>query len=202
MVDNRGMHSWEALLPCRLRSSGIVSTAFLSLAKADLRVAGQHVCDLPYGRNGHPDDPLAVLTERRGTCSTKHALLRRLAIEQEIDLLLILGIYEMNERNTPGVGSVLERYGLNALPEAHCYLRVGNERIDVTRQNVGSHVEPISHFLHEEEIDPSQITLYKSGVHKSFLQQWITERPDIREFSLASIWEIREECIAALSLRR
>jgi hypothetical protein len=108
----------------------------------------------------------------------------------------------MNERNTPGVGSVLERYGLNALPEAHCYLRVGNERIDVTRQNVGSHVEPISHFLHEEEIDPSQITLYKSGVHKSFLQQWITERPDIREFSLASIWEIREECIAALSLRR
>jgi hypothetical protein len=37
-------------------------------------------------------------------------------------------------------------------------------------------VEPIFHFLHEEEIDPSQITLYKRGVHKSFLQQWITER--------------------------
>jgi hypothetical protein len=196
------MHSWEALFPYRLRPSGTVSTAFLSLAKADLRVAGQHVCELPYGRNGHPDDPLTVLTERRGTCSTKHALLRRLAIEQGIDLVLILGIYEMNERNTPGVGSVLQRHGLNALPEAHCYLRVGNERIDVTRQHARGYVEPISHFLHEEEIDPSQITLYKCRVHKSFLQQWITERRGVGESSLASIWEIREECIAALSLRR
>jgi hypothetical protein len=170
------MHSWKALFPCRLRPSGIISTAFLSFAKADLRVAGQHASELPYSRNGRPADPLAVLTDRRGTCSTKHALLRRLAIEQEIDLVLILGIYEMNERNTPGVGSVLQRHGLNALPEAHCYLRVGNERIDVTRQHARSYVEPIFHFLHEEEIDPSQITLYKRGVHKSFLQQWITER--------------------------
>src|SRR5580693_6979785 len=99
------MHSWESLVPCGLRPGGAVSTAFLSLARADLRAAGQYVCELAYGRNSDPDDPLVVLTERRGTCSTKHALLRRLSIEQEIDLLLILGIYEMNERNTPGVGS-------------------------------------------------------------------------------------------------
>ena len=116
--------------------------------------------------------------------------------------MLILGIYEMNERNTPGVGSVLQRHGLNALPEAHCYLRVGNERIDVTRQHARNYVEPISHFLHEEEIDPSQITLYKIGVHKSFLQQWVKRKARCRRLSLASIWEIREECIAALSLRQ
>ena len=180
----------------------MVSTAFLSLAKADLRAAGQHVCELPYGRNGHPDDPLAVLTELRGTCSTKHALLRRLAIEQGIDLVLVLGIYQMTERNTPGVGSVLQRHGLKTLPEAHCYLRVGDQRIDVTRQRARTGLEPISHFLHEEEIDPSQITLYKIGVHQNFLKQWITERRGLGELSLASIWAIREECIAALSLRR
>jgi hypothetical protein len=176
----------------------MVSTAFLSLAKADLRAAGQHVCVLPYGRNGHPDDPLAVLTELRGTCSTKHALLRRLAIEQGIDLVLVLGIYQMTERNTPGVGSVLQRHGLKTLPEAHCYLRVGDQRIDVTRQRARTGLEPISHFLHEEEIDPSQTTLYKIGVHQSFLKQWITERRGLGQLSLASIWAIREECIAAL----
>jgi hypothetical protein len=196
------MHSLEALLPYRLTPSGMVSTAFLSLAKGDLRAAGQHVCELPYGRNDHPDDPLAVLTEQRGTCSTKHALLRRLAIEQGIDLVLVLGIYEMNERNTPGVGSVLQRYGLKALPEAHCYLRVGDKRIDVTRQRARSDVEPISHFLHEEQIDPSQITTYKMRVHKGFLRQWISERRGLGELSLATIWAIREECVAALSQRR
>ena len=73
----------------------MVSTAFLKLATSDLRAAGQQVCELPYGRNSNPDDPLTVLTEQRGTCSTKHALLRRLAIEQRIDLVLMLGIYEM-----------------------------------------------------------------------------------------------------------
>jgi hypothetical protein len=186
------MHSWEALLPYELKQSGIVSTAFLNLAKADLRAAGRHVCELPYGRNGNPDDPLAVLTDQRGTCSTKHALIRRLAIEQGIDLVLILGIYEMNERNTPGVGAVLKRHSLRALPEAHCYLRVGDECIDLTSPRPSSGVEPISHFLHEEEIDPTQVTSYKIGVHKNFLQRWITER-QCGEMSLASMWAIREE---------
>ena len=180
----------------------MVSIAFLGRAKADLRAAGQYVCKLPYGRNGHPDDPLAVLTEQRGTCSTKHALLRRLAIEQGINLVLVLGIYEMNGRNTPGVGSVVQRHGLESIPEAHCYVRVGDKRIDVTRQRARSDAEPISHFLHEEEIDPSQITIYKIGVHKSFLQQWITDTPGLGGLTLTSIWAIREECIAALSIRR
>jgi hypothetical protein len=97
LADNRRMRSWEALVPRKLTPSGAVSTAFLSIAKTDLRAAAKHVCELPYGRNGDPDDPLAVLAEHRGTCSTKHALLRRLAIEQEIDVVLILGIYEMND---------------------------------------------------------------------------------------------------------
>jgi hypothetical protein len=193
------MHSWEALPPCRLMPSGMVSVAFLSFARADLRAAGQYVCELPYGRNSRPDDPLTVLTERRGTCSTKHALLRRLAIEQGIDLVLVLGIYQMNERNTPGVGSVLRRHGLKAMPEAHCYLRFEDKHIDVTRQRACSDVEPISHFLHEEQIEPSQITMYKIGVHKSFLQQWINGRRGLGELSLAGIWAIREECIMAFS---
>jgi hypothetical protein len=179
----------------------MVSTAFLSLAKADLRAAGQHLCELPYGRNRYPGDPLAVLTERRGTCSTKHALLRRLAIEQGINLVLVLGIYEMNERNTPGVGSVLQGHGLKSIPEAHCYARVGDKRIDVTRQRARGEAEPISHFRHEEEIDPSQITIYKIGVHKSFLHQWITVTPGLGGLTLTCIWAIREECIAALSQR-
>jgi len=193
------MLSWEALIPCRLRPSGIVSRGFLSLAKADLRTAGQYLCELPYGRNRYPDDPLAVLTDRCGTCSTKHALLRRLAIEQGVNLVLVLGIYEMNERNTPGVGSVLRGHGLKAIPEAHCYVRVGEQRIDVTRERAPSDAEAITQFLHEEEIDPSQITMYKIGIHKSFLHQWITVTPGLGGLTLTSIWAIREKCIAALS---
>jgi len=51
-----------------------------------------------------------VLNERRGPCSTKHALLKALADEQGLPIRLMLGIYEMNARNTPGIGRVLEEH--------------------------------------------------------------------------------------------
>jgi hypothetical protein len=56
------------------------------------------------------NDILAVLNERRGPCSTKHALLKALADEQGLPIRLMLGIYEMNARNTPGIGRVLEEH--------------------------------------------------------------------------------------------
>ena len=109
------MDSWEALDPTSFRSNGTVTPAFSQRGKRDLRSAGQYIQALPYGRNSHPGDPLIVLKENRRTCSTKHALLRRLAIEQNLDIVLILGIYEMSEQNTPGVGAVLAKYGLAIL---------------------------------------------------------------------------------------
>ena len=109
---------------------------------------------------------MIVRTEKRGTCSTKHALLRRLAIEQNLDIALVLGIYEMSEQNTPGGGVVLAKYGLAILPEAHCYLRMAGKRIDVTRAAYRGLAEPIADFLHEEEIDPTQIPNYKTEIHK------------------------------------
>ena len=64
---------------------------------------------------------MAVLTEGCGTCSSKHALLAGLAAAQRLPVALMLGIYLMNERNTPGIGPVLARYGLAEIPEAHCF---------------------------------------------------------------------------------
>jgi hypothetical protein len=52
------MLSWDALDPFRFKPAGVVTTAFLDLARADLRTAGQYLCGLPYGRNSDPNDPL------------------------------------------------------------------------------------------------------------------------------------------------
>jgi hypothetical protein len=193
------MHSWDALDPNSFRSDGAITSAFLRLGNQTFRSAGQYTQALPYGRNSHPGDPLIVLTEKRGTCSTKHALLRRLAIEQNLDIVLVLGIYEMSEQNTPGVGAVLAKYGLAILPEAHCYLRMAGNRIDVTGAAYRGLAEPIADFLHEEDIDPTQITNYKTDLHKQYLSRWIADNGGLGGRSLADIWKIREECIASLS---
>ena len=193
------MRSWEALDPIRFKPASTITSAFLRIQAEDFRSAAQYVSLLPYARNTHPDNPLVVLIEERGTCSTKHALLRRLAIEQNVDIALVLGIYEMSERNTPGVGNVLGRYGLAMLPEAHCYLRMAGSRIDVTPAIDQAPTERISRFLYEEDIDPSQITGYKTGLHKRFLAQWIIDNGGLGGRSLSDLWDIQEECIARLS---
>ncbi|MGO9604996.1 MAG: hypothetical protein ACLQAT_16690 [Candidatus Binataceae bacterium] len=172
------MRSWDALPDAILKPAADVTRAFFGIGVRDYRAAARHLNHLPYGRNSSRTETLAVLREGHGTCSTKHALLKELAIEQKLEVALVIGIYEMTERNTPGVGRVLEKYRLAYMPEAHCYLRYREDRVDVTRALADGPSEPIARFLHEEEIVPPQVGDYKVGRHQSF---------------------IREECIAALS---
>ncbi|MGA9669115.1 MAG: hypothetical protein WBQ94_07905 [Terracidiphilus sp.] len=193
------MHSWEALESLVLKPAGVVTAAFTAIEIRDFRNAAAHVAHLPYGRNTDPTSVLAVIKEKRGTCSTKHALLRRLAVEQTFDIALVIGVYEMNQRNTPGVGMVLEKYGLQSLPEAHCYLRAARKRIDVTRVTADSAAEPITRFIHEEEISPDQIGEYKISLHRHFLQLWMEKTAAEATYAVTDLWRIREECIASLA---
>lgn len=189
------VRSWEFMPAARLRPSGTISAAFLERSVADYRGAARIVRGLPYGRNANPDETLAVLRERRGTCSTKHALLARLAIEQELPIELILGIYAMDDRNTPGVDSVLRRYNVASIPEAHCYLKYRAERVDLTREVAAA--KPLTELLFEQTISPDQVGAYKLALHQRFMREWIAVHYPARSFE--EIWRAREECIAALS---
>jgi hypothetical protein len=192
------MHSWDAFEAHVLRPAGEVTAAFVQANAFNYRAAARYVSRLPYGRNTAISDPLIVMRENRGTCSTKHALLRRLATEQGLAVTLVLGIYEMHGRNTPGVGPILDNYGLATLPEAHCYLRCRGKGIDVTREVGCRSPEAIAQFLHEEEIDAEQIGVYKRDRHRQFLLEWRAECGPASGRSLDELWRIREECIAAL----
>ena len=157
--------------------------------------AGRWVQGLPYGRTSDPPAYRLVLEERCGTCSTKHALLAAVARENRSPVHLMLGIYEMTGKNTPAVGPILERNGLSHLPEAHCYLRCGDVRIDLTFVP-DSDREPIEELLAEREIPPSALG-EKPEWHREYLRGWLS-RPGGPRISLDAIWRIREECIAAL----
>ena len=154
----------EAIPEVALHPAGETTALFLARGIATLREAARCLWALPYGRISNDLRPDLVLQERRGTCTTKHALLAGLAAEQEIDLALAIGVYEMTERNTPGVGPVLDRYGLEAIPEAHCYVVWQGERIDITRPVNAP--EAITRFLYEERVCPKNIAPYKMRIHR------------------------------------
>ena len=190
------MFTLEVVPNTPIVAAGPISDAFLEHGPATVRDAFERVWRLPYGRVAEPGNPLAPLAEGRGTCSTKHALLARLLDEQELESELRLGIYEMCEANTPGVGEVLARHGLSSIPEAHCYLIVDGQRVDVTRLD-GQGEEPISAFMYEEPIEVEDIGEYKRTLHRRFIDAWALEHDSGLDGE--ELWAIREACIEALA---
>lgn len=151
---------------------------------------------LPYGRNLNREDLSLVIKENKGTCSSKHAFLKKVADLNNIkNVKLILGIYRMNNLNTPKIGKVISESGLDYIPEAHCYLKLNNQRIDITSTN--SNFEFIKNDIIDEiEITPEQVASFKVNYHKDFLIKWIKENNINLTFN--EVWRIRERCIKKL----
>ena len=155
------------------------------------------VQNLPYKRNQDKQNPFCIAEDNGGTCSTKHAFLKILAEENNGNQLkLILGIFSMNTQNTPKVKGVLEKYHLIEIPEAHNYLKLNKEILDLTRKN-SSAKDFENDLLEEIEIAPNQITDFKVQYHQNFLQKYLIEHSEI-PYSIENFWKIREECILAL----
>ncbi|AXG71849.1 hypothetical protein KORDIASMS9_04107 [Kordia sp. SMS9] len=180
-----------------LPQNGSLSKLMIENGVYDFKSAIAYVHQLPYGRTSDRSAYRLIIPEQKGTCSTKHAFLKQLAVEsQQETVQLFIGIYQMNESNTKGVGTILKQHQLEYIPEAHTYLKINGKVLDVTRASTNT-TSFQNCILAEEEILPHQIATHKVDVHQNFLKQWISEKQI--SYSFEEIWKIREECIAALS---
>ncbi|MFM2213782.1 MAG: hypothetical protein RL427_1045 [Bacteroidota bacterium] len=181
-----------------IKPCGEISNEFLKRGISTFQAACQFIASLPYGRNLDKTDLITIFSDHCGTCSTKHAILKTLAQENELEgITLVLGIFKMDVQNTPAIAKTLKRYNLEFLPEAHTYLKFENEIMDFTKSN-SSASDFESSLLMELAIAPNQISNYKVAFHKAFLNQWLVENPAL-EYDLDALWSIREQCIQDLS---
>lgn len=156
-----------------------------------------YISKLPYGRTSNREDLSLVFTEQKGTCSSKHALLASIAEENQLNnVSLLLVLFKMNGMNTPKIGSVLYKYNLPYIPEAHTVIQVGDSIVDATSPD--ANYEALENVvLHSEVINSSQIIDYKVQKHQDYLKDWLQKTT--YNFSFEEVWNIREECINALS---
>ena len=150
---------------------------------------------LPYQRNSDRSDYSLVLTEECGACSTKNALVKAVALENNWeDVQLFIGLYWMSETTNPGVDEVLKNESLSYIPEAHTYLKINGLVRDVTGFPLGQ--ESFLTTLEEEiEISPTQIGQFKLDWHTERLATFASSQ----ERSLTDVKKIREACITKLS---
>jgi len=152
-----------------------------------------------YGRNSNRNDLNLVWYERKGSCSSKHAFLKHVADLNNIpNVQLTLAFYRMNEKNTPGIGQVLIENDLSFIPEAHCYLKVNGEELDIT--NIHSDFNRYKDdIIESKEIQPNDVIENKVIWHKQFIQHWMKETRQPKSFD--ELWSIREACIEKLEKR-
>lgn len=182
-----------------LKKNGPISRRIVGLNIHRFHDAIDYVGRLKYGRNSSKTNLLTVIDENKGTCSTKHALIKTILNEHEVNSIhLMLGIYRMNENNTPGVGRVLKNYGLDYIPEAHNYLKYRNKCYDYTFPKTAN-PDVFKQLLDEIVIEPKQIAKFKVEYHQEFLSNWLKKEKLDEKFDLTTIWKIREECIQNLS---
>lgn len=169
-----------------------LSNEFIKRSIFTFHEACDYVWKLPYGRTTDRANWRLVLGEGKGTCSTKHALLKDLADEINVAVDLVVGIYAMTEKNTPGIRSALSEYGLDHVPEAHCYLKSCGLNVDLTRHDANAQEETYE-FMIEKVIRPEDIGYEKQEFHKAFIKH------EYGESELNRFWMAREKCIMALS---
>lgn len=178
-------------------SSGPISHTFSQKGISEFKHACEWVQQLPYHRNSTKEDHLIVLKEMQGTCSSKHELIKRLAEENELlGCSLVLCMFKMSGLNTPKIGDVLSHYGLDYIPEAHTYILLDDEILDLTFPEKPP-LDYLKEVIFTKKISADQIKHFKSSTHRSYLRQWVDQ--ESLPYSLKEIWEIREECIQRLS---
>lgn len=181
-----------------IKSTGKISKEFIDRNILTFNQATLFVKELAYGRNADKNNLVSVFTDNCGTCSTKHALLKKLADENNFETVkLIVGIFRMNKNNTPEISATLLQNNLEFIPEAHCYLKFEDQILDLTKIN-SNPKDFVDDLIEEIEILPEQITDYKVNYHKNYLVTWLDNNKQIN-FSLNDIWKIREQCIEDLA---
>ena len=171
LVNEKGIQNWEQLM--------------------------NFVKNIPYGRNANRTDLSLIIKENKGSCSSKHAFLAKIADLNNIrEVKLILGIYKMNNSNTPGIGDELVNNSIEHIPEAHCYLKINENYVDLTTAD-SDFLKLKSDILEEIEIEPEQVADFKVNFHRNYLKKWI--ETSNQKMTFDEIWKIREQCIKNLS---
>lgn len=167
-------------------TGGPASALFLKNGIHTLWEAIHVVWQLRYERTTERGNYMQVLEERRGTCSGKHALIAVLAQELDIPLKLYMGIFFLTPENKPEISLLLDEYQLDAIPEAHVYLKYNGKALDITYPDSLTFTFDV-HLEEEQEITPEQIGTYKVEKHQEFIRKWAKKTPFER------VWEAREK---------
>jgi hypothetical protein len=176
----------------RIAVEAPVSNAFIELGITSLEGACRYVHKLPYGYNSNSDDLMILFKEKKGTCTTKHAVIGTLARELALPVHKNVGIYAMTEEIVSGTDTLLVEFELPYIPMLHCFLVYENFRVDLTEGNRNGKNRSIEAFLHVQQVSPNISEKDEYLLYRKALKDVVLNRPELSGADLKHILRSRE----------
>lgn len=192
------MDSYNSFADIEIAPAGIIAKKFLALEISTFHRACTYVHRLPYGYNTDRDDLMGLFTEGKGSCTTKHAVIATLAQELGLPVGKQIGTYAMTENLVTGTAAILEKYALPYLPMIHCFLSDGTHRVDLTEGNHNGKNGPINDFLHTAPVIPNIPAKEEYMLYRNALKDEILNRDELKEVTIKTILQAREEGLVLL----
>ena len=181
-----------------ITSAGIISDEFLTLGVDRFIPACRYVHQLPYGYNSDRDDPMTLFKEKKGSCTTKHAVIATLAEELNLPIHKTIGIYAMTDEIVTGTRLILEKYALPYVPMIHCFLEHADKRVDLTEGNHNGKNRSIEAFLFTHPVAPNIPAREEYRLYRDALKEVVLKRKELGGVEIKRILKAREEAIVLL----
>lgn len=196
------MDSLDLLPNVPISDCGPFSKKFIELGITNFKQACEFVKKMEYGYNSDYENKMILFIEKKGTCTTKHAVIAGLAAELGIPLVKHVGVYKMTEKIVKNANSILEKYKIPYVPLVHCFLvyeaNGKRYRFDLTEGNNNGKQSTIEELIYEEQVDPfiSRNDEYK--LYKKIIKEKVLPSDEMQGVSERSILKAREESIELL----
>jgi len=181
-----------------LSNDGIISAEFLSLGIKTFLQACRYVQELPYGYNSDRDDLMILFKEKKGTCTTKHAVIATLAEELNLSIEKSIGIYAMTEQIVTGTDEILKKHHLPYVPMIHCFLFYGQYRVDLSEGNNNGKNQSIEEFLFTQRVEPNISEKAEYLLYRKALKDHILKRKEMEGVEITQILRAREQGLQLL----
>jgi len=195
------MDDFSVFPDSRIMEDGPVSKMFIDLGITSMLEACRHVHALPYGYNSNSDDLMILFKEKKGTCTTKHAVIGTLAQELALPVHKNVGIYAMTEEIVSGTNTLLAEFHLPYIPMLHCFLSYENFRIDLTEGNRNGKNRSIEAFLHVQQVAPDISEKDEYLLYRKALKDVVLKRFELSGVDIKLILQCREEGIKLLKAK-
>lgn len=192
------MDSYEKLPDKEITPSGKISKKFLELNITSFKDACYYIHNLDYGYNSNYDDEMILFKEKKGTCTSKHAIIAGLARELNIPLYKHVCVYKFTEEITTGVNEILKKYDIPYVPMTHCFLVYKQNRFDITEGNNNGKKKNIDEYIISERVDPFISGKDEYLLYKRVLKEYVLPSKEMDGIAEKKLLKARGESILLL----